>query len=44
MAWNDSQNGQNLQQAFDNLLDCYNRALPAHLDSLALLTVRPITG
>jgi hypothetical protein len=44
MAWNDTQQGVDLNNAFGQLLYCYQHALPSHLQSIKNLAQRPITG
>jgi hypothetical protein len=44
MAWNDTQEGANLDQSWRNLLDVYNNTVPGHVQQLNNASNRPITG
>lgn len=44
MAWSDTTEGVNLNNAFEALRSAYTTTLPAHLTSLTNLANRPITG
>jgi hypothetical protein len=43
-AWDSTPEGDNVNQAFQQLLYTYQVRLPNHLQSLANLANRPITG
>jgi hypothetical protein len=43
-AWNETQDGVNLNNQFEGFRNTYQSILPGHLQSLITLAARPITG
>ena len=44
MAWNDTQEGNDANDAYNRLRDAYQQTMPQHIASLAVLASRPIEG
>jgi hypothetical protein len=44
MAWNDTDEGRRVNQAFANMQSTYNQVMPGHIQSLANLANRDIKG
>lgn len=44
MAWNDTQQGQSIRTAWENLMATYTTKVPGHANQLRTLANRPIGG